>query len=105
MIELVAVQPAAVITSTVYTPATVTEIVAWLLVNPLGPVQDICVALVDAVNVTLGLVQVIVPPPVISTLAIAPPPIVTVHVVMHPLPSVAVTVNVPGARFLAVAVV
>ena len=44
----------------------------------------------------------IVPPPVISTLAAVPLPIVTVHVVVHPLLSVAVTVNVPGARLLAV---
>jgi hypothetical protein len=92
VIELLAVHPAVVVTFTVYVPATVAVIVAWLLVNPLGPDHDICVAVVDAVSVTLGFVQVIVPPPVIDTSAIAPPPTVTEHVVVHPLPSVAVTV-------------
>ena len=57
-----AVHPLAFSAVTVYVPGALTDGLARVLENPLGPVHPMIVPLVEAESSTLGVLQVIVPP-------------------------------------------
>ena len=93
----VAVHPLADCTVTVYVPGTLTDGLASMLVNPLGPDQLTIVPVVLALNVTLPLSQVITPPVALTVGASVLAFTVAVAVAVHPLADDTVTVYTPAS--------